>query len=86
MGPYFRTEAKMWFQLNHDLWFNFEVTLMPFRASANARSPEHHHLKGHWTCLECLRGLMAVNGDGWIMMDGWTDGRRTDGLFVCPSP
>ena len=24
---------------------------------------------------------MSVYRDGWIM-DGWTDGRRTDGLFV----
>ena len=42
------------------------LTLL-YRASANARYPEPHHLKGHWTCLECLRGLMAIYGDGWIM-------------------
>ena len=75
MGTHFRIEANMWFQLNYDLWFNF--TLLPFRASSNARCPEPYHLKGHWTCLECLRGLIAVYGDGWIM-DGWMDG-RTDG-------
>ena len=80
MGTHLRIEAKMWFQLNHDLWFNF--TLMLFRASANARCPEPHHLKGHWTFLECLQGIIAVYGDGWIM-DGLTDGRATDGWIVC---
>ena len=31
---------------------------------------------------------MAFYGDGWIMdgcTDGRMDGRRMDGLFVCPS-
>ena len=86
MGTHFRIKAKIWFQLNHDLWFN--LTVLSVRASTNARCPEPHNLNGHWTCIECLRGLMALYGDEWIM-DGWTDGRsdgrRTDGLFVCPS-
>ena len=59
------------------------LTLMPFRAFANAGCPEPHHLRGHWTCLKCLQGLKAVYGDRW--MDGLTNGRRTDGLLVCPS-
>ena len=33
-GYGFSTEAKVWFQLKDDLWFDF--TLMSFRASANA--------------------------------------------------
>ena len=57
------------------------LILMPFRASANAGCPEPHHLQGHWTCLKCPQGLKAVYGDGW--MDGQTNGRRMDGLFVC---
>ena len=32
-------------------WFNF--ALMRFQASAYARCPEPHHLKGHWNGLEC---------------------------------
>ena len=81
MVTHFKIEAKMLFQLNRDLWFN--LILMIFRANANARCPEAHLFKGHWTCLECLQGFMAVYGDG--MIDGWMDGQRTDGLFVCPS-
>ena len=80
MDTHFRIEIKMWLHPNHEVWF----TLKPFRASANARCPEPHYLEGHWTCLECLRGLMAVDGDGWIM-DGWADGRVTDGWIVCMS-
>ena len=56
------------------------LTLMPFRASANAVCPEPHHLQGHLTCLRCPQGLEAVYGDGW--MDGRTNGRRTDGWIV----
>ena len=89
-GNEFRTEAKMWFQLEDDLWF--DCTIMPFRASAaNVSWPEPHHLKGHWTCLECPRGLKVVYADEWIdgWMDGWKDrgtgARRIGELFVCPS-
>ena len=32
-------------------WFNF--ALMRFQASAYARCPEPHHLKGYWNGLEC---------------------------------
>ena len=31
-------------------WFNY--ALMRFQASAYARCPEPHHLKGHWNGLE----------------------------------
>ena len=80
-----RTEAKMWFQLKDDLWFDF--TLIPFRASANASCSKPHHLKGHWACLECPRGLKAVYGNEWIdrWMDGRRNGRLTDGWIVCIS-
>ena len=57
------------------------LTLMQFRASANAGCPEPHHLQGHWICLKCPQGLKAVYGDGWI--DGQTNGRRTDEWIVC---
>ena len=41
------------------------LTLMPFRESANASCPEARHLKGHWTCLECMRGLrQSMEMDG----------------------
>ena len=53
------------------------LTLMPFRASANAGCPEPHHLQGHWTRLKCPQGLKAVYGDEW--MDGHTNGRQRDG-------
>ena len=81
-GYGFKTEVKVWFQLKDDLWFDF--TLMPFRASTNASCSEPHHLKGHWACLECPRGLKAVNGDEWTdgWMDGWRNGRRTNGWIV----
>ena len=61
----------------------FSLTLIPFRAFANAGCPEPHHLQGHWTCFKCPQGLKAVYGDGW--MDGLTNGRRTDGWIVCMS-
>ena len=35
------------------------LTLMPFRAYANAVCPEPHHLQGHWTCLKYQLGLKA---------------------------
>ena len=57
------------------------LTLMPFRASANAGYPKPHHLQGHWTCLKCPQGLEAVYGDGWI--DGRTDKLATDGWMDC---
>ena len=38
------------------------LTLMPFRASANAGCSEPHHLQGLWTCLKCPQWLKAVNG------------------------
>ena len=44
------------------------LTLMPFRASANAGCTEPHHMHGHWTCRKCPQELKAVYGDGW--MDG----------------
>ena len=57
------------------------LTLMPFRASANAGCSEPHHLQGHWTCLNVRKGLRQ-----FMEMDGWTDrqtgDRRMDGLFV----
>ena len=56
------------------------LTLMPFRASANAGCPEPHHLQGHWTRLKCPQGLKAVYGDEW--MDGHTSGRQRDGWIV----
>ena len=52
------------------------LTLMPFRASANARCPEPHYLQGHWTCLKCPQGL---KGSLWRWMDGRTGKRATDG-------
>ena len=48
-----RTDANMWFKLNHDLWSNY--ALMPFQASADAKCPEPDHLKKHWNCLEYPR-------------------------------
>ena len=30
-----------------------QLALMRFQASAYARCPEPHHLKGHWNGLEC---------------------------------
>ena len=56
------------------------LTLMPFRASANAGCPEPHHLQGNWTGLKCPQVLKAVYGDGW--MDEQVNGRRTDGWIV----
>ena len=50
-----RADANIWFKLSHDLWFNY--ALMRFQASAYARCPEPHHLKGHWNCLGCPRDM-----------------------------
>ena len=74
MGTHFRIEAKMWFQLNHDLWFNF--TLMPFRASVNARCPQG--------TLDMLIMPARAYGSLWRWMDnGWIDGRTDDGRMDC---
>ena len=56
------------------------LTLMPFRASANAGCPDPHHLQDH--AENVRKGLRQ-----FMEMDGWTD-RQTgdgqmDGLFVC---
>ena len=54
-----RTDANMWFKLNHEFWFNY--ALMRFQASAYARCPEPHHLKEHWNCLEYLRDMNQID-------------------------
>ena len=88
-GYGFRTEAKMWFKLNHDLWFNF--TLMLFRASANAAalSPTTSRDIGHASnAREGLRQFMEMDGKADGRTDGLTGGRSTNGwmdFFVRPS-
>ena len=80
MGTHFRIEAKMWFQLSHDLWFNF--TLMPFRASANARCSEPP--PPSQGSLDMLRMPARAFGILWRWMDnGWMDGRTGDGRMDC---
>ena len=48
MGTHFRIEAKMCFQLNHDLWFNFALMLL--RASdsrTDRRTCTYFHIGMH---------------------------------------
>ena len=60
------------------------LTLMPFRAPANAGCPMSTIFRVIGHALNARKGLRQ-----FMEMDGWTEGQtgdgRMDGLFVCPS-